>query len=198
MAKKNAFDALATTATPASKKASHPMADTTDEVKQAVEDVISIKARMDTLKQELSDAETTIIDHVRPQQDGLARKGEFTKSMTVPGFDGNVTYVTSDKFSALTDQVVIDHVKDLLKKKFDEFFTKSRTIAIKKEVVEDDTAINKLVAAFTKAGLTIGDYFTVTDATVAVKGMDEKQYELSDEDLKEFRGLVKQSKPALK
>ena len=203
MAKKaavNPFDALAVNApvTAAKGKATHPVAEVDDEVMQAVEDVVSIKAKIKVLEQELVTAEEIIIEAVRPQHDDLARSGKFTKSMSVNGYDAIITYVTSDKFSALKDPVIIDHVKDLLKKRFDEFFEKARTISMKKAIVEDQAKITALVNAFTKANLTLGDYFDVEDVLKAVKGLDEKQFELSVKDLAEFRTLVKQAKPALK
>lgn len=202
MAKKqpvNSFDAIATHATSKSKSSNNfPVAETTDEVQKAVEDVLDIKSRMDVLKVELSAAEELIITSVREQQDELARQGNYSKSFTVPGYDSTLTYTTSDKFSDVTDLIVLDHLKDLLKGLFDKFFQSVRSIALKKEVVEDPNALKKLTEAFTKAGLNIADYFTVTDATRPVKGLDLLQYELNDKDLADFRTMVKQAKASLK
>lgn len=195
----NPFDSIATTTTPAKAKATKPTAKVTAAIKAIVDKFIAAKAALNKVKVEMAEYEASIIEHVRPQQDELARQGSFTKSLTVPGEVGSVLYSTSDKFSSLTDPLVIDHVKDLIgDEKFNEYFEKVRSISLKQEVLEDKIFIAKLVDAVSKAGLTMAEAFVVTDSVRAKPGLDEKQYALDEAKLAEFRELVKQNKPALK
>ena len=195
----NPFDALAQAPKTSASKSKHPVAEVTPDVRLAVDEVISCKAEIKKKELELAEAETIVIDHVRPQQDAAARSGKFSKSFTVDGIIGTLTYTTSDKFSVPKDPIDQDHLKDLIgAAKFGELFTKVRNIALKPAVQENKELINKIVKAVTDAGITLADAFEVTDALKATKDMDVKQYELPGTQLDEFRTLVKQNKPALK
>jgi hypothetical protein len=196
----NAFDAIAKPATAAAPSKSNKIAAVVnDKIKGAVDVVINAKAAIAKLEFEKDEAEASIIAHVRPQQDKAAFAGNFSKSFSVEGNTGNVTYVTSDKFSVPKEPEVQEALRKCLgDKKFDEDFKVIRTIAVKPEITEDVDQINKLVAACTKAGINIGEFFSVTDVLKAKPDLDRKQYELTPAQLDEFRTLVRQNKPALK
>ena len=81
---------------------------------------------------------------------------------------------------------------------YDDLFETKRNISIKKEVLDNDTLVNKIATACEKAGLSIGEIFDVGDKVVAKSGLDKKQYDLPKSKLEVFRTLVKQNKPALK
>lgn len=195
----NPLDAIAQTAKPTSKKTAHPVAEVTDDIRLAVDAVIAAKANITKLEHDLAEAETVIIDHVRPQQDEAARNGKFSKSFSVEGIQGNVLYVTSDKFSIPKDQINQDHVKDLVGDKwFAGHFRKVRTVALKPAVSENIPLLKRIIDACAKDGIPMSEAFDVTDSLVAEPGLDVAQYELEPEVLAEFRTLVKQYKPAIK
>jgi hypothetical protein len=146
----------------------------------------------------MKDLETTIIEHVRPQQDELAYCGSFTKSLTVAGKTASVTYVTSDRFSVPQDEAAQSEIKKVTGKKYDDFFEVKRTISMKDTALKDETTLNKVAAACEKAGLNLADIFDVGDKVLAKEDLDRKQYELTAKQLQTFRSLVRQSKPALK
>ena len=193
----NAFDKMASSPKPASKaKATKITASVNKYVKEAVDKVISIKASIKDLEADKLTTEAVIISHVRPQQDEEARTGNFSKSFDVSGNKGNLVYTTSDKFSVPQEDDDINEIKNLLKNKFEDFFEKERTVSLRPEVLKDDKLVNKIVSVLSKAG--IADIFAVVDKYKSKKGLDEKQYNLDENDLDEFRTLVKQNKPALK
>jgi hypothetical protein len=195
----NPFDALAAPAKPASKKSTKIAATVTDEIKSAVDIVISHKAEIARLDMERVQFEEKIIDHVRPQQDALARAGQFAKSFAVEGKTGNLTYVSADKFSVPKETETQQAIKDLIgAKRFEEWFSSVRTISLKPAVQDNSDLINKIVAAVTAAGLNLAEAFEVTDVLKAKPDLDQKQYELKDKQLMEFRSLVKQQKIALR
>jgi hypothetical protein len=181
------------------KKSTKPTADVTDAIKNQVDLFLDHKAEITRLEAEMATAESDIIGHVRPQQDDLARDGKFTKSLAVPGNTGSLTYVTSDKFSAVKDPDALDALKKLLGVvTFDEWFLTKRTITLKKEAQEDQDFIKKLVKAVADAGMNMGDAFDVVDVVIAKPDLDQKQYGLKPEDLDTFRTLCRQNNPALK
>ena len=77
------FAALAQTPVASSKKSSKMTAKVTDAIKKAVDKLVSTKATLTSLEAEKAALEEQIIEHVRPQQDANARKGEFSKSYLV-------------------------------------------------------------------------------------------------------------------
>lgn len=195
----NAFDKIAGKKEPAkTKKTNKIAAQVTDDIKTAVDTVIWAKAEIKSLEAQLAENETTIIDHVRPQQDKAAYAGNYSKSFLVEGNKGNLTYTTSDKFSIPQDDDTQEAIKKLLGKKFDEFFETKRTITLSKKVQEDDKLVDKIIAAIEKAGIPLQEVFEVTDVVVKKEGMDAKQYELPEPKLETFRLLVEQAKAALK
>jgi len=196
----NAFDKIASKPSVTSKKKSKVKvaAEVTEEVKDAVDTFISNKAEIKRLTSEQKEVEDTILDHVRPQHDEMGFCGSYEKSMTVQGHKSALTFVVSDKFSVPQTDAEIAALKKLTGKKFEEFFSTSRNIAIKKEVLDDEKMLNKVAKACEAAGLSIGEIFDVGDRIVANEGLDEMQFELPKTKLDVFRTLVKQAKPALR
>ena len=196
----SAFDKFASSKKPASKKASTKVAVTnvTDEVKNAVDTVINTKAQIKTLKASQDKAGVTIIEHVYPQQDALAREDRYEKSFTIEGADGTLTYTTIDKFSVPKEDAVHDELRKLLGKKFDSFFRMFRSVTFTEEAMQNEKLINDMVAVIEKHELNVPDVFVITDELATVKGMDEKQFELPKAKLAALRTLIKQYKATLK
>jgi hypothetical protein len=180
-------------------------ASVTPAIKTAVDAVINLKAEIKRKESELATQEQTVIEHVQPQQDAKARAGEFSKSFYVEGNDGAVVFNTADAFSTKglndkeTGAALQETVSNLIGvDKYAEWFRTKRTISLLEAVVNDEVRIGKIVAAVTKAGLEIGEFFKVEDAIVTTDDLDRKQFDLDDQTLTEFRALVPPRKAALK
>ena len=133
----NAFDKIAKSVTATEKKSDTPIAEVTGAIQSAVDSFVVTKARIRTDEATLKTLETTIIEHVRPQQDELGYCGSFTKSLKVSGTESTITYVTSDRFSVTQDEPVQEALKTLVgPKNYDLFFQIKRTITVKNEVID--------------------------------------------------------------
>ena len=89
-----AFDKIAAPVVSAAKKASTKVAaEVTPTIKKNVDLFVNNKAAIKALEAEQVTLESTIIEHVRPQQDSLAYSGSFTKSMVVEGVINSVNFV---------------------------------------------------------------------------------------------------------
>lgn len=197
--KKNPFDAIAKKAPVTGKKSSKVQAKVTDEIKAQVDQFVSIKGQIDALAAKKDQCQDKIISHVRPQQDELAYKGEFTKSLSVPGNIGELTYVTTDRFSMPKEEEAQGALKELFGEHFEECFKTKRTIVLKDEVQEDAVFMDKLIKAVKAAGREFSDTFDVTDSLVQKPDLDQKQYQfLPKEKLETFRSLAKPYSPSLK
>ena len=195
----NAFDKIAKKSDGTKSKTSTKIAATVnDEVKNAVDLVITHKAEIARLTAEQAEKELVIIEHVRPQQDENGFKGIFSKSFTVEGNNGELTYTTSDKWSVPQDEAVHTEIKKVTGKLFDNMFETKRSITMTDSALKDETMLNKIAKACEKAGLPIGELFEVTDKLITKKGLDENVYQLPPEKLEILRTLIKQNKPGLR
>ena len=197
----NAFDSIAkkTATEKPSKKSDIPQAEVNTAIQAAVDTFVTTKATIKTAEAQLKELETTIIEHVRPQQDELAYCGSFTKSLKVPGKDSSVLFSTSDRFSVPQEPETQTAIKELVgTKNYDAFFQIKRTISVKSTVITDEDKLNTMAQAIEKAGLSVADYFDVADKVVARDNLDLNQYKLPKARLASFRTLVRQNKPALK
>jgi hypothetical protein len=195
--KANPFDAIAKPKenTPKS-KSSKITASVDPDIKTKVDLVIHHKAQITSLEAEKAEAEASIIDTVRPQQDAAAYAGNFSKSFLVEGNTGSLTYTTSDRFSVPKDEESLEAIQKLLGKKYDTFFETKRTVVFK--AADNVELVSKIMDIIGKAGMEPSDVFEVTDQVVAKSDLDRNQYTLKEKELAIFRTLVKQNKPALK
>ena len=198
MATKDPFAKIATKTGTTKKAASKIAAAVTKKIKDSVDKVIDLKAKIKSLKADQDVAEQLIIDHVRPQQDSQARAGNYSKSFFVEGAKGSLTYTTQDKFTIEKSDDVHEALSEMLGDRFDEYLKYVRTITLKPAVQENATLINKIIKACTTAGISIEDAFEVKDVLVTQKDLDVKQYEMEAAELEEFRTLVRQYKASLK
>jgi len=200
MAKSNPFDAIAKPSAPTKgPKAPKVAATVTDPVRKAVDQVIELKAEESRVEAERKQAEDVIRTHVGPQQDELGFAGNFTGTLSVAGNKGEVLYIASDRFSVPKESEAQEELKKLLGDKFDECFESRRTITLKKEAMENQDLINKIVKALDKGGFTLADAFDVTDALAAKPGLLEKQYKiLTAQKLAQMRTIVRQYNPGIK
>jgi hypothetical protein len=197
----NAFAAITKSVSEATPKSATKkiQASVTPAIKSAVDSFVANKASIKALEARQIETETTIITHVKAQQDSQAFNGNFSKSFLVPGNNTEVTYVTSDRFSVPQDEETLAGLKKLIgATKFNEFFGSKPSIVIKSTVIANDAIMNKIAAACEKAGLNIGEIFEATTKVFAKDDLDIKQYSLPKEKLPLFRTFVRQNKPALK
>lgn len=194
----NPFDAIATPVKTTKGKTIKIVATVTDEIRIAVDTFINKKAELAKVKLEVDQLDSKIIEHVREQQDHLARSGNFSKSFEVQGVTGALTYSTSDKFSTPKDPAEQASLKSLLKDRFEEMFTTKRSISLKATVQSDTSFLQKFAKALANAGIDLGTTFDVVDVLETKDDLDKNQYELTPKEHETFRTLVKQNKPSLR
>jgi phage host-nuclease inhibitor protein Gam len=170
----------------------------TPALQDKVDDYIQKKGQIKALESEMKDISLEVCTEVRKQQDDLAYNGQFTNSMTVQGRKASAIFISADSFSVPQEEDTLEELKKLLGKKFDDFFQTKRTIALKDSVINNAEMLDRIAAVCEKAGMNIGEIFDVRDKTLAVDGLDEKQYQLPRDKLPVFRSLVKQKSPYLK
>jgi hypothetical protein len=205
----NPFDAIATQVKVTKSKTTKLVATVTEEIRDAVDRFIGKKATLAAVKAEVEQLDTQIIDHVREQQERLARAGNYSKSFEVHGrphlVEGNnipvediLTYTTPDKFSPPKDPESQAQLKNLLGERFKDMFAVKRTITLKPTVLADKEFIQKLAAALATAEINLAETFDVVDVLEAKEDLDKKQYDLPPRELEVFKTHVKQTKPSLR
>jgi hypothetical protein len=195
----NPFDAIAKPAAPAKKSASNKIAaEVNDEISNAVDLIIAHKAEIKRLEAEMDDHSDKVRDHVFKQQAQHARKGNYSKTFDVKGNVGNLTYVSSDRWTLPKEADLQEALQTFLGKRFEEWFETRRTITLKPAAADNGDLIGKLSKAIEAAGFSMADVFEVTDALKSKKDLDENQFELDDKALTQFRTICKQYKAGLK
>jgi len=194
----NPFDAIATPAKTTKGKTTKIVATVTDDIKIAVDSLINKKAELAKVKVEVDQLDSKIIDHVREQQETLARVGNYSKSFDVPGVTGRLTYTTSDKFSTPKDPEEQASLKALLGERFNDLFAMKRSISLKDSIQSDKTFLQKFAKALAAADIDLASTFDVVDVLVTKEDLDKNQYDLPPRDLEVFKTLVKQTKPSLR
>lgn len=181
------------------KISSRPTAQVTDEIRKAVEDYIAHKATIKKLEAEMKDAAGTIKEHVREQYVEKGFNNEFTKSFDVPGEnEHNLVYTQSDKFSVPQDEETLQVLKKVIGNKYNEFFQTEETISIRSNVLSDEKTLDKIATACEKSGLDVATIFERTEKTIAVKGLDKKQFNLPRKKFNTFTTMVHQADAGLK
>jgi hypothetical protein len=200
MAATNPFAKLAVTTKPKSVKKDRVTAKLSEETRKLVDEFVRNKAKITELISQNEGVEATILAEVQAQQFEMALDGGvFVKSMQVPGVETEQTYVTTDKWSVPQEEETLTAIEELIgKQRYNQFFTQQDTISFKKEIVTNNDQLRKIAEACEKAGMPIAEIFDVATKTVAVKGLDEKQFELGAEILPQFRGMVRQVKASLR
>jgi hypothetical protein len=205
----NPFDAIAIPVKATKGKTTKIIATVTDEIREAVDRLIGKKATLAAVKAEVDQLDSQIIDHVREQQERLARAGNYSKSFEVHGMprqvEGNnipveatLTYTTMDKFSVTKDLAAQAELKEMLKDRFDEFLIKKRSISLKPEIQLDMKFLQKFAKALADAGISLAETFDVVDILEAKPDLDKNQFELTPREHEIFKNHVKQTKPSLK
>jgi hypothetical protein len=188
------------TAPASAKKSSKLLANVTDEIKESVDNIIQLKARIKADTAALGEKESGVIDHVKAQQDERAFAGEYSKSFEVSGNTGALTYVTADRFSVPQGEEELSALKQLLgTAKYAELFEEKTTLSIKPAILADEARLDQFLTACEQAG--VGDLDAIFERVVKVQAkdaLDEKQYSLGVAKLPTFRSLVKQSKASLR
>jgi len=182
-----------------SKKSSKLTANVSDEMKDDVDLIIQLKARIKADSAALGEKESGVIEAVRAQQDERAFAGEFSKSFEVAGNTGSLTYVTSDRFSVPQGEEELSALRQLIgTEKYANLFKEKTTLSIRGPVLSNETLLDQILTACETAGLDLNNIFEKVVKVEATDSLDEKQYSLGVAKLPQFRTLVRQNKPALK
>lgn len=193
------FDAIAKPKAEAKAKTNKIAATVTEAIKAAVDAFIRVKAQIAALEAEQKDKASEIVAHVQPQQDKLARSGQYSKSFTVAGTQGEVLYTATDRFSVPKDEAAQEALQKCVGDKFfEDHFEVRRTIKLRPEAAANAELMAKWQKAIVAAGLSFAEVFEVTDELAAKPDLDRAQYELSEPKLAEFRTLCRQYTPGIK
>ena len=125
----------------------------------------------------------------------MARSGDFTKSFIVKGNQHEATFVSSDKFSDIPNEV-IEEVKTVLGDDFDNFVKDKTTVTLKPDVLENEVLQKELMDAIGEENF--AKYFDVSGKWKVVEGFDKKQYKLDEEKRQNLKPFIKKAKPSIK
>ena len=194
-----AIDTATVEKPPAAKKSNCPVLDNgSDEVKKAVDSVVTEKANIKKSGAIIKKGEAVIFDYVQPIQDNDGFEMRHSKSYEVVGNDETVKYVTQDRFICNIKDV--DNLKEIYGKEgFDKRFEIDQNITAKKDIFTDEAKQKKLMELMTdpKVGNMFSEFFEVTKTLKTKKGHDVLQFE-NEDTLEDARVFVKQYKAALR
>ncbi len=178
---------------PAKKKSTGAVITPSDEIKEAVDDLVAAKKSLSVANADIASLEPQIIEAAREVQNSDALKGNFRKSYDVRGNDSTIKFVTANKFSIAEDD--IEELSGLLGDDFESMIETSYTVKLKSEIFDDDELADELMSL-------LGDKFdtffeTVTHRKVCTD-FDKKLYNLDDEIREDVKELAKQAKPSLR
>jgi len=172
------------------------------ELRRKIDELVSWKQKEKEAQAEKSAREGDIIDFCKEKQDADGFSNNFQKSYRVQGVDSQITYVSSDKFSAIKSDMVSE-LEESLGKKFSELIEKKFSISLKDEVMRDSNLQKELMETFKRVygdsyKEKFGIFFKSEVVFVPVDGFDRKLFSLPKRVVEKVRDLVKQAKPSLK
>ncbi len=178
-------------------KSSMPIIDIKDTaVASSIADFIEAQVAEKTAKADKEFAGAEIISHVRAIQDEKALNGSFAKSYQVKSSEGNVKFVTADKFSV--NSADEDKIKNVLGKSFDNLMEEKVTVTLKEEIFADEDKQEELMGLLGEDKF--AEFFDVDTKLTTVKGFDQNVYGAvkTQKELDEVRLYAKQNKPSIR
>jgi len=166
-----------------------------EKIKKSVDEVVFWKQKEKEAKAEKVAKEEDIIDWVKGKQDEDGFSQSFKKSYRVSGLNETVTYVSSDRFSSVKAEDLVE-LRSALGTKFDDFVTKKVTVTVSEKVMTDPALANELMSLI--PANRIPDFFKSEIAYNACDGFDQKIYSLPRKIVDRVRALVKQASPSLR
>jgi hypothetical protein len=200
LSKNDFFEAVTgiTTATPVSSKSKSTMLVLTppESIKKLVDEVVKWKKIEKEAKAEKEFRETEVVDWTKNVQDEKALKGQFQKSYKVAGFKENLTYVSSDYFSAIKEENISD-LQKIFGNSFSEFIQKKVTVSLNEEVMSSPELQAELMSFL--PGEKFKKFFSAVSEYKTVDGFDQKIFSLQDKSsIENVREFVKQKRASLK
>ena len=165
-------------------------------VKEAVDKIKDIKKQITELDAEFGEKEQIVLDYVKPVQDEDGFKDQYQKSYRIQGNKELALYVSTDKFSAISEDIK-NQLQEILGDKFSENFVKKTEIKMKGVVFEDENLQRELSKALGPTGL-FAKCFETKSVFYPVEGFDGKQYKLGKKVLDQVRALIKRTKPSVR
>jgi len=166
-----------------------------DEIRAKVDEVVKWKAEEKKAKAEKETREFAIIEWAKDYQDNEAFRNNYQKSYRISGVNDMVTFVTSDKFSAIRPEDV-KLLQDILGPKFNEYITQKMTVALKEEVLSNPDLQAELMSLIPRDKFS--KFFVAETTFVTVDGFDRKRYSLGKKLFEKVMEFVKQTKPSIK
>jgi hypothetical protein len=142
-------------------------------------------------------AEEPILKLCQTRQDNDAFKEKFAPSYElVADTSETVKFVSLDKFSVPNEKNALNVLKKLLGNEFNKEVIKTSTIALKPEVFQDKKLKKELVDLL---GSNFNKFFQTIVSYNMKSGFNERLYKiLTENEIKNFRTICKQSKASLK
>jgi len=171
-------------------------------LQRQIDELVSWKQKEKEAKAEKEAREVEVIDWVKERQDQDGFADKFQKSYRVQGEKNQVTYVSTDRFSVIKPEAVLE-LEESLGKKFSDLVEKKFSITLKEEVMKDSTLQKELMETFKRVygedyKEKFGTFFRSEVVFVPVDGFDRKIFSLPKRVVDKVRDLVKQAKPSLK
>jgi len=180
---------------PAKKKNGAPLIKLTDRLKEMVDQHKAAKKKKKEVEATISQTGAELIKHTRKTQDSDGFDGDFHNSYELPGNNGSLKFVSTNRFSINPDDET--QIREILGSNFDNLIEVKHNVTLRNEVFEDENLQQELMNA-------VGDCFSQffeTKKTIVVKDeFDRKVYQVVDDEktLEILRTFVRQYKPALR
>jgi hypothetical protein len=153
------------------------------------------KKREKEAKAEKEAREVDIIEFGMKKYEDDGFGNNFQKSFRIKGVIELVTFVSSDKFSAIKEED-LPQLKEILGSKFEEMIQKKQSVSIKDDVMSNPNLQKELMSYVPKDKF--GTFFQSNTYYVATDGFDRKLFSLGRKVAEKIRELVKQAKPSLR
>lgn len=182
-------------ASPAKRKSSMPLLDNApDEVKTAVDDLVSAKERIKKDEAIVSKSEVVIDDYVKPIQDQDGFDMSYKTSYEVAGHNESVKRVTQDRFTVSNEDE--ESLREIYGDDFDNMFEKDKTLEAVKDIFTDEELQNEVMKKLGKD--LFARLFVYKEKLKTKKGYNVLQYKNGVRTLSDARVFVKQYKAAFK
>lgn len=179
---------------PAKKKNGAPLIKLTDRLKEMVDQHKAAKKKKKEAEAVISQTGAELIKHTRKTQDADGFGGDFHNSYELPGNDGSLKFVSTNRFSINPDDEA--QIREILGLNFDDLIEEKHSVSLRPEIFEDENLQQELMNA---VGDRFSQFFETKKSLVVKDDYDRKVYQAVDEKTLEIlRTFVKQFKPALR
>lgn len=165
------------------------------EMKKSIDEIVAAKKAMKEAKAVLETREAEVISHVMPIYEKDAFDGNFHKSYYICGEEETITFVTSDKFSAPTNDE-IPELQEILKDKFEDSIKKEVEVKLRPEVFSNKQLQRSLLELIPKERFS--EFFISETRWEICEGFDQKRFSFGRKIYDRLANIIKQAKASLK